>query len=82
MSRDLQKRHEIDAVPLSAVRGVITHQGMIAELLGIGTVTISSSSTDRLISLRGIRNPGDVKIRIEAGAWREKGMPNGHRSEP
>ena len=73
--------HEIDAVPLSAVRGVMAHQGMIAELLGIGTLTISSSSTDRLVSLRGIRNPEDLKIRIEAGAWREKGMPNSHWSE-
>ena len=62
---------EISSVPLADVRAVAVHQGLVADFFGIGTLTISSSSTDRLVSLRGIRDPEEVKIRIEATAWRE-----------
>ena len=62
---------EISSVPLADVRAVAVQQGLVADFFGIGTLTISSSSTDRLVSLRGIRDPEDVKIRIEAAAWRE-----------
>jgi len=62
---------EISSVPLADVRAVTVQQGIVAGFFGIGTLTISFSSTDRLVSLRGVRDPEDVKIRIEAGAWRE-----------
>lgn len=62
---------EISSVPLADVRAVAVHQGLVAGFFGIGTLTISSSSTDRLVSLRGIGDPEEVKIRIEAAAWRE-----------
>lgn len=62
---------EISSVPLADVRAVAVQQGLVADFFGIGTLTISSSSTDRLVSLRGIRDPEEVKIRIEATAWRE-----------
>ena len=62
---------EISSVPLAEVRAVAVQQGLVADFFGIGTLTISSFSTDRLVSLRGIRDPEEVKIRIEAAAWRE-----------
>ena len=62
---------EIHSVPLSDVRAVTVHQGIVADFFGIGTLTISSSSRDRLVSLRGIRDPEEVKIRILAAAWRQ-----------
>ena len=61
---------EIHAVPLSDVRAVTAHQGIVAEFFGIGTLTISSASMDRLVSLRGVRDPEDVKLRIQASVWR------------
>jgi membrane protein YdbS with pleckstrin-like domain len=62
---------EIHSVPLTDVRAVTVQQGVIADFFGIGTLTLSSSSTDRLVSLRGIRDPEEVKIRILAAAWRQ-----------
>jgi membrane protein YdbS with pleckstrin-like domain len=62
---------EIHSVPLRNVRTVTVEQGVIAGFFGIGMLTISSPSMDRMVSLRGIRDPEDVKIRIEAAAWRE-----------
>jgi membrane protein YdbS with pleckstrin-like domain len=66
---------EIHSVPLTDVREVTVHQGIVAGFFGIGTLTISSSSTDRLVSLRGIRDPEEVKIRIQATAWRQSQAP-------
>jgi membrane protein YdbS with pleckstrin-like domain len=62
---------EIHSVPLSDVRAVTVHQGIVADFFGIGTLTISSSSTDRLVSLRGVRDPEEVKVRMLAAAWRQ-----------
>jgi membrane protein YdbS with pleckstrin-like domain len=61
---------EIHVVPLSDVRAVTAHQGIVAGFFGIGTLTISSASTDRLVSLRGVRDPEDVKMRIQTSVWR------------
>ena len=61
---------EIYSVHLTDVRAVTVHQGIVAELFGIGTLTVSSQSTHRLVSLRGIRDPEEVRIRIQASAWR------------
>jgi hypothetical protein len=62
---------EIQSVLLTDIREVTVHQGVVAGFFGIGTLTISSVSTDRVISLRGIRDPEEVKIRIQASAWRQ-----------
>lgn len=66
---------EISSVPLVDVRAVEVQQGIVAGFFGIGTLTISSSSTDRLVSLRGVPDPEDVKIRIRASAWRQSRTP-------
>jgi membrane protein YdbS with pleckstrin-like domain len=66
---------EISSVPLADVRAVAVHQGLVADFFGIGMLTISSSSTDRLVSLRGIPDPEEVKIRIQATAWRQNQTP-------
>ena len=62
---------EISSVPVADVRAVTVQQGIVAGFFEIGTLIISSSSTDRLISLRGIRDPEEVKLRIQASAWRQ-----------
>ena len=66
---------EIHSVASTDVREVTVQQGVVAGFFGIGTLTISSSSSDRVISLRGIREPEDVKIRILATAWRQSQTP-------
>jgi membrane protein YdbS with pleckstrin-like domain len=74
-------RREIQSVPLTDIREVTVHQGIVAGFFGIGTLTISSSSTDRLVSLRGIRDPEEVKIRIQATAWRQSQAPERRSSQ-
>jgi membrane protein YdbS with pleckstrin-like domain len=66
---------EIHSVPLTDVRAVTVQQGLIADFFGIGTITISSSSTNRSVSLRGVRDPEEVKISILATAWRQSQTP-------
>ena len=66
---------EISSLPLADVRAVTVHQGIVAGFFGIGTLTISSSSTDRVVSLRGVRDPEEVKIRIQASAGRQSRAP-------
>ena len=66
---------EISSLPLADVRAVTVQQGIVAGFFGIGTLTISSSSADRLVSLRGVRDPEEVKIRIQSSAWRQSRTP-------
>ena len=66
---------EISSLSLADVRAVTVQQGIVAGFFGIATLTISSSSTDRLVSLRGVRDPEEVKIRIQASAWRQSRAP-------
>jgi membrane protein YdbS with pleckstrin-like domain len=61
---------EIQSIPLTDIREVTVHQGVVADFFGIGTLTISSASRDRVISLRGISDPEEVKIRIQVSARR------------
>ena len=61
---------EIQAMALSDVREVKIRQGLIADFFGIGTLVVYSRTTDQLLSLRGISDPEERKIRIEALAWR------------
>ena len=61
---------EIQSIPLGDVESVTVQQGMIADFFGIGTVIVHARSSDRLLLLRGVRDPEELKIRIEALAWR------------
>lgn len=57
---------EIQSILLSDIREVILRQGFVARFSEIGTLVIHSRTPDRTISLRGVCDPEDVKIRIEA----------------
>lgn len=61
---------EIQSMQVSDVGNVMVQQGLVADFFGIGTVIVHSQSSDRLLSLRGVSDPEEVKIRIEALAWR------------
>jgi membrane protein YdbS with pleckstrin-like domain len=67
-------RREIQSIPLSDVGDVEVQQGRVADFFGIGTVVIHPRSNDRLLSLRGVNDPEEIKIRIKASAWRHNGM--------
>ena len=62
-------RREMQSIPLSDVGTVTVQQGVIADFFGIGTVLVQARSSDRVLSLRGVPDPEEVKIRIEALAW-------------
>lgn len=63
---------EIHSLPLSAVGEVEVRQGPVADFFGIGTVLIHARSSDRLVTLRGVKEPEEVKIRLEALAWKRR----------
>jgi len=68
---------EIQSMALSDVREVKVRQGLVADFFGIGTLVVSSRATDAILSLRGVYDPEEVKIRIEALAWRSNRMATG-----
>ena len=57
---------QIHAMAISDIREVTITQGPFAQFMGIGTLVLHSLSGDRLLSLRGIRDPEVLKTRIEA----------------
>ncbi|HSC57693.1 MAG TPA: PH domain-containing protein, partial [Nitrospira sp.] len=61
---------EIQSTPLSEISEVTVRQGVVADFFGIGTLIIHSRTTDRLLTLRGVSDPEEVKSRIETLAWR------------
>ena len=63
---------EIHAIPLHEVENVIVQQGKVARFFGIGTVLVRARSSDRLLSLRGVTDPEELKIRIEALSWKHR----------
>lgn len=63
---------EIESIQLSDMGSVTVQQGVIADFFGIGTVLVQSRNSERVLVLRGVRDPEKVKIRIEAVAWRHK----------
>lgn len=74
-------RREIQSLPMSEVERVTVQQGVVADFFGIGTVLVHARSSDRLLSLRGVRDPEDLKIRIEALAWKHKRAANHSRAD-
>jgi membrane protein YdbS with pleckstrin-like domain len=67
--------NEIQSLYVSDLRDVGVQQGPVAAFFGIGTLVVSSRSTDRLLSLRGVSDPEEVKIRIQGAAWRSNRAP-------
>ncbi|MCS6291467.1 MAG: PH domain-containing protein [Nitrospira sp.] len=70
---------EIESMPLRDMESVTVQQGVIADFFGIGTVLVYARHGDRVLSMRGVRYPEDVKLRIETVAWRHKRAANHHR---
>ena len=64
-------RREIQSIPLSDVGTVTVQQGLIADFFGIGTVLVQDRSNERVLSLRGVRDPEEVKTRIHVLVWRQ-----------
>ncbi|MBK9307024.1 MAG: PH domain-containing protein [Nitrospira sp.] len=62
----------IQSIPLSNLRGVTMRQGLVAQYFGIATLVIHSRTPDQTLSLRGVYDPEQVKIRIEALAWKHQ----------
>jgi uncharacterized membrane protein YdbT with pleckstrin-like domain len=56
----------IQSILLSDIREVTIRQGFVAQFFGIGTLVIHSRTPDRNLSLRGVCDPEEVKIRIQA----------------
>ena len=57
---------DIQVLALDDIADVIVNQGPIAQFFDIGTVVIKSASRDRVLSLRGVREPEVIKTRIDA----------------
>lgn len=79
-ARNGYTRREMQSIPLSEVERVTVQQGMIADFLGIGTVCVYVRGSDRVLSLRGVRDPEEVKVRIDALVWSHNRTAN-HASE-
>lgn len=61
---------EIQSMTLHDVGDITVQQGIVGEFFGIGMLVIRSRTTDRLVFLRGVLDPGTMKLRIQASAWR------------
>ena len=61
---------EIQFILLSDIRAVTVRQGFVAQFSGVGTLVIHSRTPDRMLSLRGVCDPDEVKSHIEALAWK------------
>jgi membrane protein YdbS with pleckstrin-like domain len=71
---------EIQSIPLNEVGNVVVQQGVVADFFGIGTVIVYARSSDRVLSLRGVSDPEELKIHIEALAWKHKRAANHSRA--
>jgi membrane protein YdbS with pleckstrin-like domain len=67
---------EIQSIPLSDVGDLDVQQGIVADFFGIGTVLVRARSSDRLLLLRGVSDPEEIKIRIKARAWKHNRTAN------
>lgn len=71
---------EIQSIPLNEVGNVVVQQGVVADFFGIGTVLVHTRSSDRLLSLRGVSDPEEIKIRIEVLVWKHNRAANHTRA--
>ncbi|UVT18381.1 MAG: PH domain-containing protein [Nitrospira sp.] len=70
MMRNGYTRHEIQSILLTEVGNIEVRQDVMDDFFGIGTVLVQARSSDRVLSLRGVSDPEQVRIRIEAEAWK------------
>jgi membrane protein YdbS with pleckstrin-like domain len=63
---------EIQSILLMDVEQVVVQQGAVARFFGIGTVLVRVRSNDRWLSLKGVSEPEELKIRIEALSWKQR----------
>ncbi len=61
---------EIQSLPLDDVGEVSVRQGLVAGFFGIGTLVVHPRITDRVLTLRGVFDPEEVKRKIEILAHR------------
>ena len=57
---------EIQVLALDDIADVTIFEGPIAQFFDLGTVVIKSASGDRVLSLRGVREPEVIKTHIDA----------------
>ena len=74
MVRNGYTGREIQSIPLSDVGHVDIQQGIVADFFGIGTVLVHVRGSDRLVALRGVSDPENIKIRIEALVWKHNSV--------
>lgn len=58
--------HVIDMGKLEKIQSITLHEGPIARMWGIGTFVIRTEEKDRVLRLRGIKNPDVVEAKIKA----------------
>ena len=68
--RNYYTGREIQSIRLNEVKSIEVRQGVVADFFGIGTVLVHARTGDRSLSLRGVRDPEEVKSRIEGQAWK------------
>ncbi len=61
---------DIQSVEYQDIREVSIKQGLLASLMGIGTVVIESRQDDAVILFRGLLDPEDVTQRIQVALMR------------
>ncbi len=57
---------DIHTLPFNEISDITVLQGPLARYLDIGTVVLRSVDGERMISLRGVRDPEIIKTRLEA----------------
>ncbi len=62
--------HDIQSIPYQEIQEVSIRQGLLSDLMGIGTVVIRARQDDAVIQFRGVFDPGEVKRRIQAALVR------------
>jgi membrane protein YdbS with pleckstrin-like domain len=63
---------DIQSIAHQEIREVSIKQGLLADLMGIGTVVIQARGDDAAIQFRGVLDPEDVKQRIQAALVRRR----------
>jgi len=58
--------HDIDMVKLEKIQSITLQEGLIARMWGIGTLVIRTEEKDRVLRLRGLKNPDVVEAKIKA----------------
>ncbi|MBI4000537.1 MAG: PH domain-containing protein [Nitrospira defluvii] len=62
--------HDIQSIDYPEIRKVSVKQGLLDDLMGIGTVVIQSRQDDMVIHFRGVLDAEEVKQRIQAALVR------------